>query len=246
MTKIKSASFTRYSRVHKILQSDPLLSKELGKVMIAVCRPDQTSQDFPEQVVYVVKSIHEKNLDANACTAKDIERFAFELLIKNRGPIPSLADPEPPPTPAPAPKKPAVKKVAKPVAAPVAKAPAAPKAPAAKAPAAKAPVSKSKVRTAPKSKATIDAPQPVVAVNNAGDGNYRTAKVVAVIRPGIPNVIGCAALANLQAALSLFEAVAGNDAGIKELCHRLTTIIDDAHRNTIIPSAKENNETAAG
>lgn len=241
MTKIKSASFTRYSRVHKILQSDPLLSKELGKVMIAVCRPDQTSQDFPEQVVYVVKSIHEKNLDANACTAKDIQQFAFDLLIKNRGPIPSLADPEP--APAPAPKKPVAKKVAKSktVAAPAVKAPPAPKATVAK-----TSVSKSKVRTAPKSKATIDAPQPVVAVNNAGEGAYKTAKVVAVIRPGIPNVIGCAALANLQAALSLFEAVAGNDAGIKELCHRLTTIIDDAHRNTIIPSAKETNETAAG
>ena len=243
MTKIKSASFTRYSKVHKILRSDPLLSKELGKVMIAVCRPDQTSQDFPEQVVYVVKSIHEKNLDANACTAKDIERFAFELLIKNRGPIPSLADPEPPPTPAPVPKKPAAKKVAKPVVAPVAKAPAAPKATAATT---KAPESKSKVRTAPKSKATTDAPQPVVAVNNAGEGAYRMAKVVAVIRPGIPNVIGVAALSNMQAALSLFEAVAGNDAGIKEICQRMTTLIDDAHRNTIIPSAKETSETAAG
>lgn len=71
------------------------------------------------------------------------------------------------------------------------------------------------------------------------------AKVVAFIRPGIPNVISCAALANIQAALSLFEAV-GNDGEIKDICQRLNTIIDDVHRNTILPSAKETSETTAG
>ena len=231
MTKIKSASFTRYTKVLKLLQTDPLLRKELSKDAVAVCRPDQTSQDFPKEVVYVVDKIHAKGLDANTCTSKDILNFAFNLLVKNRGPITIAASPAVPA------KKPAVKKVTKNTVA--------------EEPEVEAPAPRRAARTAspaPKSKAASDAPPSVVAENNAGEVKSvveKTIKVVAFIRPGIPNVIGCAALANLQAALSVLEAVA-TDAEDKSICQRMNTLIDDIHRRTIIPSAKENSETAAG
>lgn len=235
MTKIKSASFTRYTKVQKLLQTDPLLKKELSKEMVAICRPDQTSQDFQKEVVYVVDKIHAKGLDANTCTSKDILKFAFELLVTNKGPIVIAPTPE---APVPA-KQPARKKAVgakQQTTLPPAEEPDEPV------------PAKAKAAPAPKSKAASAAPPPVVAKNNEGVGNSaveKTIKVVAIIRPGIPNVISCAALANLQAALSLLEAVAA-DADAKDVCQRLNTLIDDIHRRTIIPSAKENTETTAG
>lgn len=239
MSKIKSASFTRYTKVHKVLLNDPLLQKQLSKTMIAVCRPDNSTQDFPQEVVYVVDQIQSKNLDVSTCTQKDIMKLAYDLLVLHPQPIPAYTSaPEAEPAP-PAPKavrkaKPTVVKVAKPKAA---KKVATPKEAPKEAP--KEVVRKA--RQAPKAKApeapAADVKNEPKAVN----------KPMVYVRPNVPFAVGCAALANLQAVVTLLEPfVDGGDAEAKVVSEKLNDLIDDIHRRTIIPSAKEITESTAG
>ena len=253
MSKIKSASFSRYGRVLTILQSDPLLRKELSKVMVAVCRPDQTSEDFPREVVYVVDQIHKQNLDTTTFSKDEVLVFAYKLLVENRGPIPTftpVSAPEPK-TPklakikpakikAAKPEKPAkvekvkVVKAAKPAPAP---APVPPPEP-------KAKVKRARRATRPKEQATAEACPPAVEQKNAGTPS---GKPMTFVRPNVPYVVGCAALANLQAVLTLLEPFTGaGDLEAKEVCQKLNDLIDDIHRRTVIPSAKEEPQTKAG
>lgn len=246
MSKIKSASFSRYGRVLTILQSDPLLRKELSKVMVAVCRPDQTSEDFPREVVYVVDQIHKQNLDSTTLIKDEVLVFAYKLLVENRGPIPTftpVAVPEPK-TPKPAkikatkPEKPAkVEKVKAVKAAKPAPAPVPPPEP-------KAKVKRARRATRPKEQATAEACPPAVEQKNAGTPS---GKPMTFVRPNVPYVVGCAALANLQAVLTLLEPFTGaGDLEAKEVCQKLNDLIDDIHRRTVIPSAKEEPQTKAG
>ena len=249
MSKIKSASFSRYGRVLTILQSDPLLRKELSKVMVAVCRPDQTSEDFPREVVYVVDQIHKQNLDSTTLIKDEVLVFAYKLLIENRGPIPTFTPaPAPEPkTPKPAkikatkPEKPAkVEKVKAVKAVKAAKPAPAPVPP----PEPKAKVKRARRATRPKEQATAEACPPAVEQKNAGTPS---GKPMTFVRPNVPYVVGCAALANLQAVLTLLEPFTGaGDLEAKEVCQKLNDLIDDIHRRTVIPSAKEEPQTKAG
>ena len=95
----KRTSFMRYARVLEILQGDNALSKKLSKPSVAVCRPDQTHKEFPNEVIYVTDEIHKQGLDAATLSKIEVIRNAFRLLIQNPGPIPTAA---PQPTKAPA------------------------------------------------------------------------------------------------------------------------------------------------
>lgn len=230
MSKIKSASYTRYVKVYKILKNDPLMRKELSGDMVAICRPpDQRSEDFPKEVVYVVDQIHARNLDVSTCTNKDVLLIAYDLLVKNRATVPSYSEPPAEAEDAktiPAKAKPAKSKNQKP-----SKTPKPPKAP---------PASKVKAKSAPEPETS--APKATLKTAPAPPVKSALPAVKQQVRPGIPYVIECAALANLEAALSLMEAAGNSD----DICRKLNSLIDEIHRRTIIPSAKESPETAAG
>ena len=240
MSKIKSASFSRYGRVLTILQSDPLLRKELSKVMVAVCRPDQTSEDFPREVVYVVDQIHKQNLDTTTFSKDEVLVFAYTPVSAPEPKTPKLAKIKPAKIKAAKPEKPAkvekvkVVKAAKPAPAP---APVPPPEP-------KAKVKRARRATRPKEQATAETCPPAVEQKNAGTPS---GKPMTFVRPNVPYVVGCAALANLQAVLTLLEPFSGaGDLEAKEVCQKLNDLIDDIHRRTVIPSAKEEPQTKAG
>ena len=96
LSSMKKTSFMRYIRVFEILRGDNALSKKLSKNLIAICRPNQTSFDFPVEVVHVTDEIHRQDLDAYTLPKLEVIRAAHRLLIAN----PSLSTP-PPPEPKP-------------------------------------------------------------------------------------------------------------------------------------------------
>lgn len=244
MTKIKSASFTRYARVLKILQGDPHLSKKLSKTMVAICRPDQSIQDFPQEVVYVVEQLHLNNLDANSCKNRDVLQFAFKLLENNTRPITFNVEPEPE-APVEKEKKKPVAKVKKPKAKVKALVESEDKAQVEKAP---APTRvKAKVKRVAKAKAEPAPEKPIAVKPVEPPVPNVTSKIIEFVRPHVPFVVGCAMLSNFQAGVSLLEPyVQAGDTDAKELSQKINVLIDDIHRRIEIPNAKESSETPAG
>jgi len=246
MSHTKSASFTRYVHVNDILRRDPVLRKELSKATVAVCRPDQTSVDFPPEVVHVVEKIHEQNLNATTFNKDEILDFAYELLITNRGPIPSYGIVLTVPIKAPTPPKAKVKvdkpaKVAAPakVATPKAATPTPTPIKADK------PAKPAKVEpVAPLKKAQVKPPKAQVTADAGTDDKSTSTKLMTYVRPDVPYVVGCAALSNLQAVLSLLEPfVKSGDSEAKDVCKKLKELIDDIYRRTVIPNDKEEPKT---
>lgn len=80
---MKKTSFMRYARVHAIIKQDPALSKKLSQNLVAICRPNQSSCDFPAEVVHVTDEIHRLDLDAYTLSKIEVIRFAHRLLIAN-------------------------------------------------------------------------------------------------------------------------------------------------------------------
>ena len=256
----KRASFMRYARVLEILQGDNALSKKLSKNTVAICRPDQTHKEFPNEAVYVTDEIHKQGHDAYTMSKGDITRLATRLLILNPGPIPVPTLPPPPPPPKakvkavakPKPAKPVVAKpvVAKPAAAkPIKPVKVAPPTP----PPTPPPVPpKPKVprrAPAPKRQATADCP-PAVEQKNAGEKVVTkpapVSKPLAFIRPYAPNVVGVAAMCLLQGVLTLMEPfMAAGDPEVKELCQKVNVLLDDLHRRTVLPSVEKEPTTTA-
>lgn len=236
----KRTSLMRYRRVSEILRSDNLLSRKLSKNMVAVCKPDQTHEDFPVEVVHVTDEIHKQGIDAYTMPKNDVIRIAHRLLIQNPGPIPIPA-PQPQPQP---------------------KAKAARPKPAAKAKAVKAakppkPKPEKKARRAPSPKAPATAEQRPAAVEPEKAGGTpaedrpppaSTPKLPPeYVRPYVPNVVGVAALSNLQAVLTLFEPfMAVGDTDAKEVCQKVNELIDDIHRRTVLPASAEKESANAG
>jgi hypothetical protein len=229
----KRTSFMRYSRVNEILRSDNALSRRLSKKTVAVCKPDQTSEDFPVEVVFVTDEIHMQGIDAYTMPKIEVIRMAHRLLVANPQPIPAIVAP-----PAPQPKAKAAQ-AKKPVAAKAAK------------------PDKPKVRRrtpAPKAPATADPrPAAVEPPKTGGKTEDRSPPPAPLkmppeyVRPFVPYVPGCAMLSNLQAVLTLLEPyVAAGDADAKEVCQKVNELIDDIHRRTVLPSAKEEPTTTAG
>lgn len=219
----KRTSFTRYRRVHDILQADNLLKTKLSKTMAAVCRPDQSHEEFPIESVYVTDEIHKQGLDAFTLPKIEVIKTAHRLLVLTPGPIPIPAPPLPPPPPK-------AKKAAKPKVKPKpkAKAKAKPKAAPRKPP-------------LPKELATAEASPAAVAPKPTGQPDGCTVPPLAqpplMVRQDAPYVVGVAALSNLEAAVLLLHSV--NDPALKEPCQRIQDLIDDVHRLTVLPSAKK-------
>lgn len=82
-------SFMRYKRVYVELSSDNALKRKLSKNLIAVCRPDQTSEDMPVEVVDLTLSLHEHGYDAYTMTKSDLIRFAHKFLIAGSSNLPT-------------------------------------------------------------------------------------------------------------------------------------------------------------
>lgn len=240
----KRTSLMRYKRVSNILRSDRLLSQKLSKTMVAVCKHDQTHEDFPAEVVYVTQEIHKEGIDAYTMPKNEIIRTAHRLLIQNPGPIPIPA-PETQPEPQP-------------------KAKAARSKPAAKAKAVKAakppkpkPKPEKKARRAPSPKAPATAEERPAAVEPSSTGGApnedrspppSTSKPPPeYVRPFIPYVVGVAILSLLQAILTLFEPFMSNgDGDAKDVCQKVNELIDEIHRRTVIPASAEKESKSAG
>lgn len=229
----KRTSFMRYSRVNEILRSDNALSRRLSKKTVAVCKPDQTSEDFPVEVVFVTDEIHKQGIDAYTMPKIEVIRMAHRLLVANPQPIPAIVAP-----PAPQPKAKAAQ-AKKPVAAKAAK------------------PDKPKVRRrtpAPKAPATAEprpaAVEPKKTGGNAEDGSPPPPPKLppAYVRPFIPYVVGVAILSLFQAILTLFEPFQSQgDGDAKDVCQKVNELIDEVHRRTVLPtSAKEEPTTTAG
>lgn len=225
----------RYSRVNEILRSDNALSRRLSKKTVAVCKPDQTSEDFPVEVVFVTDEIHKQGIDAYTMPKIEVIRMAHRLLVANPQPIPAIVAP---PTPQPQPKAKAAQ-AKKPVAAKADK------------------PAKAKGRRkgpSPKAPATAEPRPAAVEPKTGGKAEDRPSPEPAppkmppeYVRPFVPYVPGCAMLSNLQAVLTLLEPyVAAGDADAKEVCQKVNELIDDIHRRTVLPSAKEEPTTTAG
>lgn len=231
----------RYARVHEILRSDNALSKKLSKNTAAVCRPDQTSKDFPVEVIYVTDEIHKAGMDAYTVSKLEVIRFAHRLLVANSVPIklPEAPPPEPPKVKKEKlPKPPKVKKE-KPPKVPRAKRRAVPPKTSA------APVP-SPAGVEPKTSGEVEA------CPHHSEAESVKAQVVAVkpppefVRPSIPFVVGVAILSLLQSILTLLESCASSgDNEAKELAQKINELIDEVHRRTILPSAeKETSSTS--
>lgn len=241
MTESKRTSFMRYKKVHEILKGDNALSKRLSTRMTAVCKTDQTFVDFPVEVIHVTDEIHKQGLDVANMSKIDVIRHGHRLLIANPNPIP-MPQPVAPAATAPAPaKKPKAKPPKPPKAAPPPPPPPKAAKPKASKPKKKAP--------APKGQATAALRPAAVEPNTPGE----VAKAEpppklppAYVRPYIPNVVGIAALSNLQAVLTLFEPfMAAGDTDAKEVCQKANELIDDIHRRTVLPCA-EKESTSTG
>lgn len=76
----------RYTRVHTILKGERALNKQLSQNMAAVCRPDQTFEEFPIEVVKVTDAIHAASLDAYTLSKLEVIRFAHKLLVESNEP----------------------------------------------------------------------------------------------------------------------------------------------------------------
>jgi len=249
----KRTSFMRYSRVNEILRSDNALSRRLSKKTVAVCRPDQTHQEFPVEVVFVTDEIHKQGTDAYTMPKMDVIRTAHRLLVANSQPIPHIT---PPPAPKVKAKPPQKKAAAKTKVPPKAKVLSKAKAPPAK-PKPK-PQPKARRRApAPKDAATVERPPTVEPAKAGSNTEHREPPTIPVavalpklppefVRPYVHNVVGVAALSNLQAVLTLFEPyVANGDTDAKEVCQKVNELIDEIHRRTVLPTSVEKEPTTA-
>ena len=252
----KRTSFMRYARVFEILKGDNALSKKLSKNTTAVCRPDQTSQDFPVEVVHVTDTIHASGKDAYTLSKLEVIRTAHHLLVENPQPIPTpekaeAKAPEKAEAKAPevktakpkAARKPAPKATAKP--APKATAKPAPK-PAPKA-APKAARKPAKGDSPPKTEATAEPSPAAVAEKPTGDvpKSDRVSSVPEFIRPLIPNVVAVAMMVNSQAVITLCEPLIQAESkgdtgaiGAKAVVDKANELINLIYRLTVLPDAK--------
>ena len=240
----KRTSFMRYARVLEILKGDNALSKKLSKNTTAVCRPDQTSQDFPVEVIHVTDTIHASGKDAYTLSKIEVIRTAHHLLVENPQPIPAItpAKTEAKPSEAKATKakakpatKPAPKAAAKPAPKPAPKAPRKP---------ARKPV---KGDSPPKSEATAE-PSPAAVAEKPTGEVPKVAKVSSVpefIRPFIPNVIAVAMMVNSQAVITLCEPLIqaetkgdANAVGAQNVVDKANELINLIYRLTVLPDAK--------
>lgn len=249
----KRTSFMRYARVDEILRSDNLLSRKLSKKTVAVCRPDQTHHEFSVEVVYVTDQIHKQGIDAYTMPKIDVIRTGHRLLVNNPKPIPDIVVPlETPARKSTTNHKVKVKvrqktkvkakvKTEKP---PKRRRMARPK------DAATADVSPAAVETEPagvnhadeQPLVSEDEPLPEVLSQAPMPETEPPPKppIIKFVRPYVPNVVGVAALSNLQAVLTLFEPyMAVGDADAKEVCQKVNELIDDIHRRTVLPSAEK-------
>lgn len=236
----------RYSRVNAILRSDNLLSRRLSKPSVAVCKPDQTSEDFPVEVVNVTKAIHEQGIDAYTMPKIEVIRIAHRLLVSGTQALPASvpdadADVVPPQT------KVKVKRVkrAKTVK-PVKRTKKPDK------------ITKTKGRRRvpdPKTEATAE-PRPAAVEPNTGAKTEDRLSLAqappkippAFVRPSIPYVVGVAILSLFQAILALLEPfLSQGDVDAKDLSQKINELIDEVHRRTVLPSSvKEESTTTTG
>ena len=250
----------RYNRVREILQADNALKRRLSKNMSAVCRPDQTHDEFPVEVVYVTEEIHKQGLDASTLAKGEVIRTAHRLLVANPVPdllavlTPQLA-PEAPAPEAKLPKakvpkeKPKAKAKVPKAEAPKAK-PKVPKAEAPKVP--KAPKEKPKAKPkvlVPKVSATADTSPAAVEPKSTGGTQESSVATLppkappAFIRPYIAHVPGIAMMNCLYGARQLMEPFSASDPDAKDICHKLDDLIDELHRRTVLPSAEKESTT---
>lgn len=242
----KRTSFQRYVRVHEILQGDNLLRQRLSKNVVAVCRPDQTHKELPIEVVYVTDEIHKTGKDAYTMPKIEVIRMAHRLLIQNPMPAPAPVSPAalPPPVEvhafrngSTAKTKVKVKKAASP------KSPAVRKKAAERKPAAVV--------------VDVEAPPAIPVPAKAAKEPVAATPAPAVksqpafIRKSIPLVVGIAILNLMQGVLTLLEySVASGDEEAKDLCGKISSLIDETHRRTVIPgeekSSAEKESTNAG
>lgn len=224
----------RYARVHEIIKQDPALRKHLSKNTAAICRPDQTSEDFPVEIIAVTDEIHRQSLDAYTLSKLDVIRIAHRLLVLKVAPTPAAVEaPVVVPASVPSPKaRRGRKKVEKPESPPPAEA-APPK----------------RRRISPKVLATPARPEGVepVPTGTKVESPCSSRLLPEFVRPDVPFIIGVAILSNFQAALTLLESCArAGDPEAKELCQKIVELIDDVHRKTVLPGAeKEHTESAS-
>jgi hypothetical protein len=242
MTEPKRTSFMRYARTYEILKSDNALSKKLSKKMAAVCRTDQTHEDFPVEVIYVTDEIHKQGFDAHTMHKIDVLRLAHRLLIATPGPIPM---PELPPLlPPPAKEK---KPEAKP------KSNSKPRSRPKPKPKPKPKLEPTRVRPRPKEEATGDRPAPVEPVITGIEGDGESASTLLpkalphqFIRPYVPNVPGIAVMNCLYGAQQLLQPFVAVDPDAKELSQKLSDLIDEVSRRTVMPSNAETKPATSG
>lgn len=235
MSEGKKTSFMRYARVHGILKGDNALSKRLGKKTAAVCKPNQTYEDFPVEVIAVTDEIHKQGLDAHVASVPDVLRIAADLLFSGK-PLPMPSLPEPPVR---------AKKVKAPKAAKAKKRKAPPPEPPPPPPAPKAAKAKVKSARRPKVPATAERPAAVEPTQaGSAEPSALPPKPPAMVRPSFPYVVGVAALSNLQAVVTLLEPFAAhNDTDAKEFIQKVNSLIDEVHRRTVLPSAEAQSST---
>jgi hypothetical protein len=108
-------SFSRYTRVHLVLQTDPLLQHKLSKVLVPVKNTNgSVVREFPVEVIKVTNMLHDFGMDTGTMSKASIIVAAFDILVKHVKPtLPKNGKPPTPPTPPPPPppKKPMEKPI---------------------------------------------------------------------------------------------------------------------------------------
>lgn len=102
---MKKPTFTRYRRVLDVLQADNLLKRKLSPPDVAVCRPDQSHDLFPAEVVYLTDELHKAGYDTFTLTKNEIVQYGHQFLVQNELPK-NVATTKPKVMPSPSIRKP--------------------------------------------------------------------------------------------------------------------------------------------